>query len=95
MPNPIKHLVVLMLENRSFDHMLGFLPGVNGMDPSWTNPLTPEGPQVQVSPDARTVHDLNPDPGLLDNELADASAAIEAAAPDPCQAECPDPADVH
>jgi phospholipase C len=63
MPHPIKHLVVLMLENRSFDHMLGFLPGVNGLDPNWTNPLTPEGPQVQVSPDARTVHDLIPDPG--------------------------------
>ena len=59
----IKHLVVLMLENRSFDHMLGFLPGVNGLDPAWTNPLTAEGPQVQVSPDARTVHDLIPDPG--------------------------------
>jgi phospholipase C len=59
----IKHLVVLMLENRSFDHMLGFLPGVNGLDPAWTNPLTAEGPQVQVSADARTVHDLIPDPG--------------------------------
>lgn len=63
MPNPIKHLVVLMLENRSFDHMLGFLPGVNGLDPNWTNPLSPEGPLVQVSQDARTVHDLIPDPG--------------------------------
>jgi phospholipase C len=63
MPHPIKHLVVLMLENRSFDHMLGFLPGVNGLDPNWTNPLTPEGPQVQVSQDARTVGDLEPDPG--------------------------------
>jgi len=63
MAYPIKHLVVLMLENRSFDHMLGFLPGVNGLDPNWTNPLTAEGPLVQVSPDARTVHDLIPDPG--------------------------------
>ncbi len=26
----IKHVVLLMLENRSFDHMLGGLPGVNG-----------------------------------------------------------------
>ena len=28
MPNPadiVKHIVVLMLENRSFDHMLGFM----------------------------------------------------------------------
>jgi len=62
-PYPIKHLVVVMLENRSFDHLLGFLPGVDGLDPNWTNPLTPEGPQVQISPDARTVHDLIPDPG--------------------------------
>jgi phospholipase C len=63
MSHPIKHLVVLMLENRSFDHMLGFLPGVNGLDPAWTNPLSAEGPLVQVSRDARTVHDLIPDPG--------------------------------
>src|ERR1700730_8923460 len=63
MPYPIKHLVVLMLENRSFDHMLGFLPGVDGLDPNWTNPLTPEGPQVQVSPDARSAEECVPDPG--------------------------------
>jgi phospholipase C len=27
----VKHIVVLMLENRSFDHMLGALPGVDGV----------------------------------------------------------------
>jgi phospholipase C len=27
----IKHVIVLMEENRSFDHMLGFYPGVNGL----------------------------------------------------------------
>jgi phospholipase C len=63
MGNAIRHLVVLMLENRSFDHMLGFLPGVNGLKGDETNPLHPEGPWVQVSRDARTVHDLIPDPG--------------------------------
>jgi phospholipase C len=31
--DPIKHVVVLMLENRSFDHMLGCIPGVDGVDP--------------------------------------------------------------
>jgi phospholipase C len=35
MPDPIRHVVVLMLENRSFDHMLGDLdrsiPGLNGI----------------------------------------------------------------
>ena len=35
LPNPadsgIDHIVVLMMENRSFDHMLGWLPGGNGV----------------------------------------------------------------
>src|ERR1700741_3942124 len=26
----IEHIVVVMMENRSFDHMLGWLPGANG-----------------------------------------------------------------
>jgi phospholipase C len=30
LPGAIKHIVVLMLENRSLDHMLGHLPGVDG-----------------------------------------------------------------
>jgi phospholipase C len=30
--DPIKHVVVLMLENRSFDHFLGVVPGVDGID---------------------------------------------------------------
>jgi phospholipase C len=33
----IRHVVVLMLENRSFDHMLGAVPGVNGVSANWTN----------------------------------------------------------
>ena len=28
----IDHVVVLMLENNSFDRMLGWMPGVNGVD---------------------------------------------------------------
>ena len=34
LPSParsgIKHIIVLMMENRSFDHFLGWMPGVNG-----------------------------------------------------------------
>lgn len=35
-PSPIKHIVVLMMENRSFDHLLGYLkqdgwPEVDGL----------------------------------------------------------------
>jgi phospholipase C len=40
LPNPaasgIKHVVVLMMENRSFDHFLGWLPGADGMQAGLT-----------------------------------------------------------
>ena len=29
--NPIQHVIVLMMENRSFDHILGWLPNSNGV----------------------------------------------------------------
>jgi phospholipase C len=29
----IRHIVVVMMENRSFDHFLGWLPGANGLQP--------------------------------------------------------------
>jgi phospholipase C len=40
----INHIFVLMMENRSFDHLLGFsgLPGVNPPNPSWG--MTPDAP---------------------------------------------------
>lgn len=49
----IDHIVVLMMENRSFDHMLGWLPGANGRQaglryvdrygvPHQTHPLAPD-----------------------------------------------------
>ncbi len=31
--SPVKHLIVLVLQNRSFDHMFGLFPGVNGIQP--------------------------------------------------------------
>jgi phospholipase C len=65
---PFEHLVVLMLENRSFDHMLGFLQNpkylINGIDPAnlpTCDPAVGTAP-VPVTPDARTVSDLDPDP---------------------------------
>jgi phospholipase C len=33
----IRHVVLLKLENRSFDHLLGGLPGVNGASAMWTS----------------------------------------------------------
>ncbi|MBI5644262.1 MAG: phosphoesterase [Deltaproteobacteria bacterium] len=43
-PNSIKHIIVLMLENRSFDHMLGFYPGVNGLNGTESIPIDPDSP---------------------------------------------------
>ena len=52
----IRHIVVLMLENRSFDHMLGYLketnPVIEGLTGSESNPTDPalsdQGPVAQV-----------------------------------------------
>lgn len=61
----LKHIVVLMMENRSFDHMLGALkktnPRVNGLTGNETNP-DPNGNPVQVLPKAEYQDQLNKDP---------------------------------
>ncbi len=67
MPTPIQRLVVLMLENRSFDHMLGFLkqtnPAINGLTGTeWNYPAIAGAQHVVVSNDAGDVQDLDPDP---------------------------------
>jgi len=63
----IEHLVVLMLENRSFDHMLGFLRSpdypIDGVAGTESNPASDDGPDVTVSHNALAAGDLNPDPG--------------------------------
>ena len=60
----IEHLVVLMMENRSFDHMFGFLKSISwpidGLNGNETNPDS-QGAAVRVSPDAQHAGDLNPD----------------------------------
>lgn len=62
----IKHLVLLMMENRSFDHLLGFLKSaeypINGLAGNEFNPDA-DGNPVNVSRDARISGDLLPDPG--------------------------------
>lgn len=59
---PIKHFVVLMMENRSFDHMLGHLKQKNsniiGLIGNESNPVDPNNPfseSVYVSFDAPDV----------------------------------------
>jgi phospholipase C len=62
----LKHIVVLMMENRSFDHMLGYLmaqdPRIDGVDGTQTNPDT-TGASVPVQPLAQYQAQLQPDPG--------------------------------
>jgi phospholipase C len=45
MPQAIQHIVVLMLENRSFDHMLGFMRNtdypIDGLTGNEWNPRDP------------------------------------------------------
>jgi phospholipase C len=61
----LKHLVVLMMENRSFDHMLGGLkltdPRIDGLDGTESNPDT-TGTLASVQPLAEFQDQLDPDP---------------------------------
>lgn len=61
----LKHIVVLMMENRSFDHMLGALrkedPRINGISDTDSNPDT-TGKLIAVQPTARFWGQLDPDP---------------------------------
>lgn len=62
----LKHLVVLMMENRSFDHMLGSLmsvdPRIDGLTGAESNPDT-TGVIVQAQDKAQYQGQLDPDPG--------------------------------
>jgi phospholipase C len=61
----LKHVVVLMMENRSFDHMLGSLkqvnPRIDGITDQLSNPDT-TGSSVKVQPLADFQGQLDPDP---------------------------------
>ena len=61
----LKHIVVLMMENRSFDHMLGGLkkkfPKINGLSGDESNPDA-NGQAVKVQPNATYQGQLEHDP---------------------------------
>jgi phospholipase C len=61
----LKHIVVLMMENRSFDHMLGALkatdPRIDGLDGTQSNPDT-KGKAAPAEPLAEFQGQLDPDP---------------------------------
>ena len=62
----LKHIVVLMMENRSFDHMLGDLkkvdPRIDGLDGTETNPDS-NGTMFKVQATDKYQSQLQPDPG--------------------------------
>ncbi len=70
MPPPgldaLRHVVVVMMENRSFDHLLGSLktlnPAIDGIDGTQSNPDTTDK-LVKAEPKAKYQGQLEPDPG--------------------------------
>lgn len=61
----IKHVFVLMLENRSFDHLFGYVPGMqttalSGLETCPFDPTAASSVQVRVGPGA--LDETNPDP---------------------------------
>ncbi|KAM7272778.1 hypothetical protein ACFE04_027441 [Oxalis oulophora] len=65
--NPIKTVVVLVMENRSFDHMLGWMktlnPEINGVDGTQTNYLKSTDPNSMKFRFNRNAEYVDPDPG--------------------------------
>ncbi|BAT88985.1 Non-specific phospholipase [Vigna angularis] len=66
-PNPIKTVVVMVMENRSFDHMLGWMkrlnPAINGVTGSESNPLSVTDPNSKRFFFKDQAHYVDPDPG--------------------------------
>src|SRR5580704_3183019 len=46
----IEHVIVLMMENRSFDHIFGYRPGVEGLAGNESNFLDPTKPESDTNP---------------------------------------------
>jgi len=67
MSQNIQHVVVLMLENRGFDHMLGFMkasnPEIDGLTGTESNPSNPLNPTDVVTVSTSAPFVLTPDPG--------------------------------
>lgn len=65
--SPIKTIIVLVMENRSFDHMLGWMkklnPEINGVDGSESNQLSTTDPNSQLFFFSNQSQYVDPDPG--------------------------------
>lgn len=65
---PIKTVVVLVLENRSFDHLLGWMkksvnPRINGVTGKECNPLSTKAQHTQTICFTDDAQYVDPDPG--------------------------------
>jgi phospholipase C len=86
---PIKHFVVLMLENQSFDRMLGFLKqdmpeleGLTGTENNPVNPADPSSPIVKVYPPTGKNIYVTADPGHLVPDVVEQVYGSRSPAPD-------------
>lgn len=65
--NPIKTIVVLVMENRSFDHMLGWMkklnPEINGVDGTESNRISVKDPNSKRFYFKDQSQFVDPDPG--------------------------------
>lgn len=79
----IKHVVVLMLENRSFDHVFGYLPipGLTPPDPSTANPLDPADPTAApaepAAPSGRHILQCDPPHGHASAKVQMGSPSVK------------------
>ena len=89
----VDHVVVVMLENRSFDHMLGYLslsgrrPAIDGLRPGLANQY--QGRTYPVHHLAVTALGMDPDhsAGAIDQQIAggDMSGFVASAGCHPCR----------
>jgi phospholipase C len=92
----IRHVVVLMMENRSFDHMLGYMykenPEIDGLRGNESNPYDPADPNSPVIVVSDQAEFVDPDPGH--GQIATTEHVFgfrtQCAAP-----ECPNPAPMN
>ncbi len=59
LPYPIKHVIIIMQENRSFDNYFGSFPGANGVPAGTCVPLDPANPQTGCVEPFHDPHDVN------------------------------------
>ena len=80
-PNPIKHIIIIMQENRSFDTYFGTFPGANGFPKNTCVPLDPAKPNQGCVEPFHNRNDVNAGgPHAARNAQDDANDGITKAA---------------